>query len=121
MKLIDSNIISYSAFSDFAYLRPLVMDTRNFVSAVSKVEVLGYHNLTAGEKAYFESVFKVMQILELSNSVIEKAIELRQQQKIKLGDSLIAASGLLFGLEVNTRNVSGFQNILGLSVTNPIT
>jgi hypothetical protein len=41
MKLIDSNIIIYSAYVGHAYLRPLVMDPANYVSEVSRVRSIG--------------------------------------------------------------------------------
>ena len=120
MILIDSNIIIYSAQSNFAYLRPLVMDTNNFVSAVSVIETLGFHGLSLREKNYFNSIFQVLQTLPFDEKIMNKAVEIRQQQKIKLGDSIIAATALVHGLEVYTRNVSDFQKIPGLTVVNPI-
>jgi len=43
--LIDSNIIIYAAKPDCAELRDLIADHTPAVSAVSYVEVLGYHKL----------------------------------------------------------------------------
>ena len=120
MKIIDSNIIIYSANPDFSYLRPLVMDAANFASAISLVETLGYQNLHPVDKKYFESVFEILQIIEIDRTVLAKAIEVRQNHVIKLGDSLVAATALLHGLEVNTRNVSDFKKIPGLTVVNPV-
>ena len=120
MKLIDSNIIIYSAYPNYGYLRPLVMDKSNFASAVSMVEVFGFSYLTAAEKTYFESVFRVLNILKVDDWVIDKAIEIRQKHKIKLGDLLISATALVHNLEILTRNVSDFQKIPGLTVVNPI-
>ncbi|MCF8244559.1 MAG: type II toxin-antitoxin system VapC family toxin [Saprospiraceae bacterium] len=120
MKIIDSNIIIYSANPDFSYLRPLVMDATNFVSAISLVETFGFQNLHPVDEKYFESVFKILQIIEVDRTVLVKAIEVRQKQKIKLGDSLVAATALLHNLELYTRNISDFQKIPGLTVVNPI-
>jgi toxin FitB len=120
MILLDSNILIYSCQTEFVYLKPLVLDTKNGVSHISKLEVLGFPRLTAIEKQYFENVFKILKIMPINEAVVDKAIELRQQFKMKSNDSIIAATALLNNMEVYTRNVDDFKNIVGLSVINPI-
>ena len=58
-------------------------------------------------------------ILPIDQPVIEKTIYLKQNHKIKLGDALIAATALVHNLDLITRNVKDFENIVGLKVTNP--
>ena len=120
MILLDSNILIYSCQTEFVYLKPLVLDTKNGVSHISKLEVLGFPRLTAIEKQYFENVFKILKIMPINEAVIDKAIELRQQFKMKSNESIIAATALLNNMDVYTRNVDDFKNIIGLSVINPI-
>lgn len=60
MKLIDSNLLIYSYQTPFAYLRPLVSDRANYVSAISCLEVLGFHGLAEQERIYLEMVFTVL-------------------------------------------------------------
>ncbi len=119
MKIIDSNIIIYSIEPEYEYLRTLVKDASNYVSAVSRVEVLGFP-LTTAEEIYFQNIFTVLQTIPVSDEVLEKAIELRRSYRLKLGDSLIAASALLFDLELQTRNVADFKKIPNLKLHNPI-
>ena len=120
MILLDSNILIYSCQTEFVYLKPLVLDTKNGVSHISKLEVLGFPRLTAIEKQYFENVFKILKIMLINEAVVDKAIELRQQFKMKSNDSIIAATALLNNMDVYTRNVDDFKNISGLTVINPI-
>ena len=47
MMLIDSNLIIYAAQSEHGALRQWIADNSPSVSAVSYVEVLGFHRLTA--------------------------------------------------------------------------
>ncbi|MFI3220828.1 MAG: PIN domain-containing protein, partial [Methylococcales bacterium] len=63
---------------------------------------------------------KILKIMPINEAVIDKAIELRQQFKMKSNDSIIAATALLNNMDVYTRNVDDFKNIIGLSVINPI-
>jgi predicted nucleic acid-binding protein len=89
------------------------------VSAVSYVEVLGYHRLTETERRYFEAFFAEARVLPLSKPVIDEAVRLRQAKKIKLGDSLVAGTALLHDLTLVTRNVDDFNGIDSLRVLNP--
>lgn len=120
MVLLDSNILIYSCQTDFIYLKPLVLERKNGVSHISKLEVLGFPRLQAIEKQYFENVFKILKIMPISESIIDKAIDLRQQFKMKSNDSIIAATALLHDMPLYTRNVDDFKNIAGLQVINPV-
>jgi len=48
--LLDSNAIIYSIKPESDALRQLIAEHNPSVSAVSYVEVLGYHQLTASDK-----------------------------------------------------------------------
>ena len=89
------------------------------VSAVSYVEVLGYHQLDDEERQYLEAFFRLAQVLPLSQTVLDQAVALRQQRKMSLGDALVAGTALVYGLTLVTRNVEDFQWIQGLSLLNP--
>lgn len=117
--IFDSNIIIYSAEPQNAPLRRLIADKAPAVSAVSYVEVLGYHRLTETERRYFEAFFAEARILPLSQPVLDAAVRLRQTKKIKLGDSLIAATALLYDLTLVTRNTGDFVGIDSLQTLNP--
>ncbi len=120
MILLDSNILIYSSQTEFVYLKPLVLDTQNCVSHISKLEVLGFLRLQENEKRYFENVFKILKIMPINEAIIDKAIELRQQFKMKSNDSIIAATALLHNVDIYTRNIEDFKNIPGLQVINPV-
>jgi hypothetical protein len=120
MKLIDSNIIIYTAYQEYAYLRPLVMDPAHCVSAINRVEVLGYHRLTGDELHFFTSIFETLTVILPDQRIYDDAIRLKQRQRIKLGDALIAATALVYQLTLYTRNDADFSSIPGLHVLNPV-
>jgi|SRR6185369_11771216 len=117
--LLDSNIIIYSAQPENEFLRQLIAEQTPAVSAVSYVEVLGYHRLSDAERAHFEAFFAEAQVLPLSQQVLDAAVRLRQTKKIKLGDSLVAGTALLHNLTLVTRNIDDFTGIEHLKVLNP--
>lgn len=120
MKIFDSNLIIYSSLDKYRQLRPLIASTNVFVSAVTKIETLGYHKLPDEDKAYFEAFFQTANVLPITESVINKATESRQQRKMSVGDCIIAATALLHDLDFYANNTKDFVHILGLTVVNPL-
>jgi predicted nucleic acid-binding protein len=101
-------------------LRRFIAEHVPAVSAVSVVEVLGYHRLTDPERQFFEEFFAAATVLPISGAVVEQAVKLRQIRKVTLGDALIAASALVHGRRLVTRNVKDFEWIAGLNLLNPL-
>src|SRR5215831_12345363 len=117
--LVDSNILIYASQPVYAQLRRFIADHAPAVSAVSYVEVLGYHQLDDEERQYLAEFFRLAQVLPLSQAVLDQAVALRQQRKMSLGDALVAGTALVHSLTLVTRNVEDFQWIPGLSLLNP--
>jgi len=85
MMLLDSNIIIYASKPGYAFLQALVGATDICASAVSYVEVLGYHLLSQTEADQLEEFFANTPTLPLSPPVLDEAVRLRRQRKMKLG------------------------------------
>lgn len=116
--IIDSNIIIYAAQPEYQFLRELIAQYAPAVSAVSYVEVLGYHRLTS-KKEQLEAFFEAATILPISDEVIIQATKLRQLRSLTLGDALIAATALVHNRPLVTRNDRDFSWIPALTVVNP--
>ena len=78
--------------------------------------MLGYHKLKPNEKQYFEKFFTEIIILPIDNAIIEKAIQLRQQKNISVGDSIIAATAIIVNVSLLTHNESDFKGIKKLEI-----
>lgn len=120
MKILDSNIIIYSYQANFAYLKPLVVDPTNGISAISRLEILGFQGILPGEQTFCEFVFNILQQIPIDDSILNEAIQIRQQYKLKLADSIVAASAVLNNAELYTRNIADFKKVPNLRVVNPI-
>ncbi len=118
--LIDSNIIIYAALPEQHELRRFIAAHAPSVSVVSFVEVLGYHRLTDSDRRHFEDFFVAAPVVQISTEILDRATELRQQKSIKLGDALIGATALIYGLELLTANTGDFDWIPDLRITNPV-
>lgn len=117
--LIDSNIIIYASQPEHAFLRRLIARHAPAVSAVSYVEVLGYHRLSLEARRYFTALFEASTLLPISRAVLDSAVSLRQQRRISLGDALIAGTALVHQRTLVTRNSQDFDWIPELSLLNP--
>ncbi|MBF0232682.1 MAG: type II toxin-antitoxin system VapC family toxin [Desulfamplus sp.] len=118
--LLDSNIIIYAIKPQFSNLRDLVENSQPMVSAISYLEVLGYHKLTPEDRQDFEEFFSIMPIIHISQTIIEQAVALRQQRKMSLGDSIIAATTIVHNLTLVTANVKDFEWIQDITILNPL-
>lgn len=120
MILIDSNLIIYVTSGQYPELTNWFLDNAPSTSAVSKVEVLGYHNLKSAEKAELERFFSGLNVIYPTAEEFDRAIELRQRHAMSLGDALIAATALYHGLTLATRNKKDFEWIKSLDVIDPL-
>lgn len=116
--ILDSNIIIYSVQPKYIALARYLQANQETVqvSLISALEVLGFHNLAPTDKGMFEAYLNSVTIFPISESVITDAIRLRQQRKRSLGDSIIAATALLYDQPILTNNTADFEDIDGLQV-----
>ena len=119
MIIADSNLIIYAANLDYDWLVAWFETVEPSVSRISYVEALGFHGLRPEEKRKLELFFGAAKFVEVSEEVAVKAARLRQKKKMKLGDSLIAATALAHGLTLATHNTADFAWITDLSVIDP--
>lgn len=120
MILLDSNIIIYSLSPSFQQVREFLKGKSIFCSVISKIEVLGYSKLSQNELNGFIKLFDALPIIQISDSIVESAIKLRQKRKMTLGDALIAATAIDYKLELITANTKDFDWIKEIKLNNPL-
>lgn len=120
MILADSNLIIYAASGKYPDLVEWFAENKPVVSAITVVEVLGYHKLKTEEKEVLENLFAELSVVYPSVEIFLKAIELRQQRNISVSDALIAAIALFHNLTLATHNTSDFDWVEGLQVVDPL-
>lgn len=118
--VLDSNIIIYAAQPEHDALRELVFVQSPAVSVISYIEVLGYHRLEEAERRLLEQFFKAAEVVPLSDTIAARAVRLRQQRRMSLGDSIVAATAIEHGKRLVTHNAKDFEWIEGLMVYDPL-
>jgi len=120
MKLLDSNIVIYSAMDEYSYLREIYKEENVFVSEITRLEVLGFHRITQAQEKYFNSVFSIVNPIPVTTEIINRAIKIRKTYNLSVGDSIISATVKLYKLKLYTNNESDFKSVKGLKIFNPL-
>jgi len=121
--LLDSNtVIDYIAglYSDktMQWLDQVIDEEIN-VSIITKIEVLSYNPDKDDNYPILIEFFEASEIFELTEKIVNKTILIRQKQRIKLPDAVIASTALVNGLVLISRNTKDFKTIPDLEVVNP--
>jgi predicted nucleic acid-binding protein len=95
-----------------------IIDTNFLVSTIVNIESLGYYSIKPDDKIRISRFLSKATTFYIDKKIQEKAIEIRQNKKMKLGDSIIAATALVHNLTIVTRNETDFWG-LGLTIYNP--
>lgn len=81
---------------------------------------MGYSRLQEVEKQAIAAILDSLEMLMMTETTLEIAINLRQQRKMSVGDALIAATCLEHNLSLATANHIDFEKITDLTVYNPL-
>ena len=123
--LLDTNSVIYyldNALPNSAMnFLDTVLDIEAYISVISKIELLGWNPPTGVSLQPIQDFVDTAIVLPLNDAVVQKTIEIRRSKKIKLPDAIIAATALVNGLEIVSRNISDFSGINGLICYDPFT
>ncbi len=112
--LIDTNaIIDLSAgrlsVTGRDFLSELI-DTAPHISVITKIELLGFSAVNQVISDFANAAV----VYGLTDVVVNRTIDLRKQYRIKLPDAIIAATALVYGATLISRNNRDFRVIDGL-------
>jgi predicted nucleic acid-binding protein len=89
--LCDTNILLYLLDGDKT-VSELLNLKKVFISFISEIELLTFKKLSSGEKKIIEELLNNCTVIGLSEEVKRKTIEIRLSNKLKIPDSIIAAT-----------------------------
>lgn len=95
-----------------------IIDEVPKISVITEIEVLGY-NGTDEEEFVLKSFVRDSEVYNLNSKVVNSCIRIRKKHKIKLPDAIIAATAIVYGLTLITRNTADFNDLKNLELLNP--
>lgn len=121
--LLDTNILIYY-FNDEPEVQSIfdeidAGDAEAFYCPISWVELLCYPELTEEQANEMREFLRLLNCVSLTESVLDRAAQIRRDYRLKLADGVIAACALVEGCVLITRNSDDFKRVDGLSILNP--
>ena len=122
--ILDTNIVIYYLKNMMpeevlTFVEGKLFSEKPKLSVITEIELLGWQKATEEDIDSIKEFIENTKVLELSEIVKNKTIEIKRSYNIKLPDAVIAATALLYNLELITRNVEDFKNIANLRIKNP--
>ena len=111
--LADTNAIIYLLGGN-ACMKPF-LQKKLAVSVITFMELLSFSSITVEEEKSIRQFLNLCEIFSIDEQIREKTIELRKINKIKLPDSIIAATAITKGVPLLTAD-TGFLKISGLQI-----
>lgn len=80
------------------------------------MEILGFKFKSNAQQNTIATFINGSTVLDLNNDIVDKTIAIRQIKKNHLPDAIIAATAIVFGFTLITRNVKDFRTIEGIKL-----
>jgi predicted nucleic acid-binding protein len=94
-------IIKYLAKeAGFIDLDPFLEQSKCFVSIITKLELLGWPDITPEEEKRITEFFCELVVFPIDEKIETEAIQIRRKTTLKLPDAIIAATAVVIGAEV---------------------
>ena len=97
--LLDTNIVLYLLSGD-KELSNILFNRKLYVSFVTQLELLGYPDISDAERQEIRNFLNDCIIIDINNRIKEEVIRIKQNQRIKLPDSIIMATSKYLGIPV---------------------
>ncbi len=122
--LWDTNTAIYYLQQQFPplaekFMDDLLKEEQPIISAITEIELLCWKAATEKDVAVLQNFINDAVVIELEQPIKLKAAELRKVYSIKLPDAIIAATAVVYGFKLITRNIADFKNIPELDLINP--
>lgn len=116
----DTNVIIYYLKGDkkvSSQIEEVLNDSSSiYISTITEVELFGFSKITEKEAYQIEKILETVSIIPLDSRIARMAARIRQLYKLKIADSVIAATVLFTGSVLVTRNVKDFSKVTDLQI-----
>ena len=99
--LVDTNVLIHH-WAGEGRSASLLNGVRLYASFITEIEILGFHGYTLRERALVAQDLRLVQVVEMSPVIKSIAINLRAKYRLKLADTLIAATAISLSIPLVT-------------------
>lgn len=122
--LWDTNIAIYYLQQQFPasaekVIDTLITDSLPAISVISEIELLCWKTSSIKDEELLQRFIVDCWVFELDAEIKLQTASLRKAHKIKLPDAIIAATAMVYDMELITRNTIDFKSIPTLKLFNP--
>lgn len=111
---LDTNACIYFLNGD-PVLADFLQDQRIYISIITEIELFAFHGNDPASIEILNYFIDSVTVLDIEKEIKTLSIELRKTYKLKIPDTIIAASALAFSLPIITADKS-FKKIVGLDL-----
>jgi len=106
---LDTNICIYLMNGD-SVLADILQDQNIYISFITEIELFAYHSTNEKAEDILKEFIESVTVLNIDEATKRKAIEIRKNYKLKLPDTIIAASALANDIPFITAD-KGFKKL----------
>lgn len=111
--LLDTNTVLYFLSGDET-ISDFIKEKKIFISIITEMELLSYSKITSKELKIISGFISEITVININNDIKETAIKIRRSSKLKLPDSIIAASSIFLQIPLITAD-NEIKNVEGLN------
>ena len=112
--LLDTNIVLYLLNGDQT-IAELIHEKQLYISFVTELELLSYSRLSDEDQSQIRSFVNECRVINITEQIKKQTIEIRREHKVKLPDSIIAATSKYLDVPLITSD-QGFKKISQIDV-----
>ena len=112
--LLDTNTVLYFLSGDET-ISDFIKEKKIFISIITEMELLSYSKITSKELKIISGFISEITVININNDIKETAIKIRRSSKLKLPDSIIAASSVFLQIPLITADKE-IKNVAGLNI-----
>jgi predicted nucleic acid-binding protein len=87
-----------------------------YISAITELELFAFSNLTTQEHTVIDKIVGTLSVIPVDSHIARLASFVRREYRLKVPDSVIAATAIFTGSALVTRNTRDFKKVTGLSL-----
>jgi predicted nucleic acid-binding protein len=99
--LLDTNVVLYLLAGDHV-LASFLRGRKLYISFVTQLELLGYFGITKEEKTKVVQFINECLVVDLNGQIKDTVIAIEQEHRVKLPDSIVAATAHYLDLPLVT-------------------